>query len=285
MSKVLLNDNYVDQSEAKISPMDRGFLFGDGIYEVIPTYSGKPVGLSLHLDRMNRGLKEIGIKYEADVAQWREHIQYLTQQTSTESVGVYIHVSRGTDTKRFHAYPDNVAPTVFAYAFDIAPSQEVNRDTAIGKEVVTAEDLRWQRCHIKSTSLLGNVMHFQQGQDRQKDEVILYNSHKNVTEAAACNVFIVKDDVIKTPKLDHQLLPGITRHIILASLEIEGGFTVSEQDISVSELKDADEVWISSSSKEIAAVVKVDEKVIGDGKPGKMWQAALTAYNKHKFSL
>ncbi|MFC4699211.1 aminotransferase class IV [Glaciecola siphonariae] len=284
MAKVLLNHAFVDETEAKISPMDRGFLFGDGIYEVIPCYGGKPVGLKLHLARMNAGLREIGIEYVADEQQWLDHIQRLLSQYDAPSMGVYIHISRGADTKRFHAYPKGVQPTVFAYAFNIPPSQDLNRDTAKGFKVRTAEDLRWQRCHIKSTSLLGNVMHFQQGQDAGKDEVILYNKRREITEAAACNVFVVKDDVIYTPPLDNQLLPGITRRILLDSLAHAGGFDVREQTIELSILDECDEAWLSSSSKEIGAIVEIDGRMIGDGRPGPMWLAAQRAYNEYKFS-
>lgn len=285
MQSVFLNGNFVAKEQAMISPMDRGFLFGDGIYEVIPCYNGKPVGLQLHLARMNRGLTEIQLQYQAKVDEWTQIINTIIGQFESASVGVYIHISRGTDSKRFHAYPKDISPTIFAYGFEIAPSSAPNRDTAKGFEVVTVEDKRWQRCHIKSTSLLGNVMHFQQGQDAGKDEVIMYNQAGYITEAAACNVFVVKDNIIMTPKLDHQLLPGITRDILLKSLELSGGFNVSEQNIGLDTLHSADEVWLTSSSKEIGAVVKVDERVLGGSKPGPMWLAAQQAYNEHKFSL
>lgn len=283
--KVYLNGKFVPKDEAKISPMDRGFLFGDGIYEVIPCYANQAVGLQLHLDRMNRGLAEIQLGYKAQIDEWTTIIQDIITQFESDSVAVYIHISRGTDTKRFHAYPKNVAPTIFAYGFEIAPSLEPDPNTARGLEVVTVEDMRWQRCHIKSTSLLGNVMHFQQGQDAGKDEVIMYNKAGNITEAATCNVFMVKNNLIMTPKLDHQLLPGVTRNILLASLKQAGSFHVCEQDISLDELHSADEVWITSASKEIGAVVKVDDRIVGKGKPGPMWLAAHRAYNAHKFSL
>jgi D-alanine transaminase len=284
MPKVLLNNAFVDETEAKISPMDRGFLFGDGIYEVIPCYNKMPVGLKLHLQRMNNGLSEIGIKYHANAEEWQQTIQRLLAQYDTPDMGVYIHISRGADTKRFHAYPKDVTPTVFAYAFAIPPSQPLDRDKAKGFRVTTAEDLRWQRCHIKSTSLLGNVMHFQQGQDAGKDEVILYNEHKQITEAAACNIFVVKDDVIYTPPLDNQLLPGITRRIIIDALAHAGGFDVREEPVPLSMLDDCDEAWLTSSSKEIGPIVEIDDKPIGDGRPGKMWLAAQTAYNAYKFA-
>ena len=283
--QVYLNGKFVAKEDALISPMDRGFLFGDGIYEVIPCYEAKPVGLGLHLQRMNNGLQEIGIEFTARSEDWRDIIDTLINQFDSPSVGVYVHVSRGTDTKRFHAYPKNVQPTVFAYGFVIPASQVVDRNTAKGFEVITGRDLRWQRCHIKSTSLLGNVMHFQQGQDAHKDEIILFNEHQIITEAAACNVFVVKDNIVMTPKLDHQLLPGITRNIVLHSLAKAGGFNVSEQDVSLQQLLSADEVWITSSSKEIGAVVMVDDVIVGDGKPGPVWEAAQTAYNRFKFTL
>lgn len=284
MAQVILNHELIDESQAKISPMDRGFLFGDGIYEVIPCYGQRPVGLKLHLARMNRGLEEIGINYYADEQLWSDIIKSLLAQYTSSNMGIYIHISRGADTKRFHAYPQNVTPTVFAYAFEIPASQALDRDTAKGFRVTTAQDLRWQRCHIKSTSLLGNVMHFQQGQDAGKDEVILYNERREITEAAACNVFVVKDDVIYTPPLDHQLLPGITRKIILESLAHAGGFDVRETVVPLAMLDECDEVWLTSSSKEIGAVVEVNDRQIGDGRPGKMWLAAQTAYNNYKFT-
>lgn len=284
MAKVYLNDNLVDQDKAMISPMDRGFLFGDGIYEVIPCYDGKPVGLDLHLARMNRGLSEIQLNYKAERADWMEKINHLIGQYDQSSVGVYIHVSRGTDTKRFHAYPQDIKPTIFAYAFEIPASQSLDCHHAKTFSVTTVEDLRWQRCHIKSTSLLGNVMHFQQGQDAGRDEVILYNQDKIVTEAAACNVFIVKNNLIMTPKLDNHILPGITREILLHALQ-EEGFHVSEQDISLESVHTADEVWLTSSSKELGPVSKVDDRVLNNGIAGPMWLSALQAYNKHKFVM
>ncbi len=285
MSKVYLNGEFVDSDKASISPMDRGFLFGDGIYEVIPCYDNKPVGLRLHLERMNRGLAEISLQYRADKQEWAQIISNLIAPYDSPSVGVYIHVSRGADTKRFHAYPKDIQPTVFAYAFDIPPSQSLDISKVKGFKVTTTQDLRWQRCHIKSTSLLGNVMHFQQGQDAGVDEVILFNEKGNITEAAACNVFVVKNEKIMTPKLDHQLLPGITRNIILESLAREGGFEVKEQDIPLSMLDEADEVWISSSSKEIGPVVQVNDRILNNGLPGKLWLRAQKAYNKYKFEL
>ena len=283
MNKVYLNGEFVDANEAKISPMDRGFLFGDGIYEVIPTYSGKPVGLHLHLDRMKTGLHNVGINYAVDADSWADIIRQLISQQTSVAQGVYVHVSRGADVKRFHAYPKNIAPTVFAYAFDTPPSQNANSGKVKVFHVTTGQDLRWQRCHIKSTSLLGNVMHFQQGQDAGVDEIILYNENKEITEAAACNVFIVKDNVISTPPLDNHLLPGITRRIAIDAIRQYTDYKMQECIVTLDELLNADEVWITSSSKEIGPVVSIDRNLVGDGREGPVWAAAQDAYNKHKF--
>jgi len=284
MNKVYLNGEFVVASEAKISPMDRGFLFGDGIYEVIPTYSGKPVGLLLHLQRMKSGLHSVGINYDIDTEVWTDIINKLISQQSSESQGVYVHVSRGKDVKRFHAYPKNVTPTVFAYAFDIPASQNTTNEKVRGFHVTTGQDLRWQRCHIKSTSLLGNVMHFQQGQDAGADEIILYNENKEITEAAACNVFIVKNNIIYTPPLDNHLLPGITRRIAIDAIKQHTDYKMLECKIYLDDLLNADEVWITSSSKEIGPVFSIDGKPVGNGNTGTTWIAAQNAYNKYKFN-
>jgi len=284
MSKVYLNGEFLNANEAKISPMDRGFLFGDGIYEVIPTYSGKPVGLNLHVERMKSGLHNDGINYIVDAEILANIIHQLVSQQTAVSQGVYVHVSRGTDVKRFHAYPKDIAPTVFAYAFDTPRSQDPSSEKVKGFHVTTGPDMRWQRCHIKSTSLLGNVMHFQQAQDAGVDEIILYNENKEITEAAACNVFIVKNKVIYTPPLDNHLLPGITRRIAIDAIGRYTDFKLQESVITLDELLDADEVWITSSTKEIGPVLSIDGKLVGMGREGPVWMAAQKAYNQHKFN-
>ncbi|MEW9799555.1 aminotransferase class IV [Alteromonas sp. CYL-A6] len=286
MTTAYLNGQYLALSEARISPMDRGFLFGDGIYEVIPSYQGKTVGLNAHLARMKRGLAALSIDPDMDDEAWRTVVATLIEKNRSDipegNIGLYLHVSRGADTRRFHAYPTNVTPTVFAFAFAIAPPQPLRRELAKPLFVALEEDLRWQRCHIKSTSLLGNVMHFQQAAASGLHETILFNREQEVTEASSSNVFMVKDGVIYTPPLDNQLLPGITRALVLEALNA-GNFTVREQVFSVQALLDADEVWLTSSSKEIAPVGRVGDTIIGDGQPGPVWEAAINAYHRMKF--
>ncbi|MDO6538038.1 aminotransferase class IV [Alteromonas stellipolaris] len=286
MTIAFLNGEFMPLSEAKISPMDRGFLFGDGIYEVIPTYHGKAVGMTGHLSRMRDGLAAISITNPYSAQQWQQNLDGLIDANASHfpsgNIGVYFHISRGTDTKRYHAYPQNITPTVFGFAFEIAPAQPLEADKVKPFKVALEEDKRWQRCHIKSTSLLGNVMHFQAGVESGVQETILYNSDGIITEASSCNVFMVKDNAIFTPPLDNQLLPGITRQIALEAFK-QAGLVVEEKWFTTEDLFNADEVWLTSSSKEIAPVIEVDGKTIGIGEVGQMWEKAIKAYHNYKF--
>lgn len=286
MTIAFLNGEFMPLSEAKISPMDRGFLFGDGIYEVIPTYHGKAVGMTGHLSRMRDGLAAISITNPYSAQQWQQNLDELIDANASHfpsgNIGVYFHISRGTDTKRYHAYPQNITPTVFGFAFEIAPAQPLEADKVKPFRVALEEDKRWQRCHIKSTSLLGNVMHFQAGVESGVQETILHNSDGIITEASSCNVFMVKDNAIFTPPLDNQLLPGITRQIALEAFK-QAGLVVEEKWFTTEDLFNADEVWLTSSSKEIAPVIEVDGKTIGTGEVGSMWEKAIKAYHNYKF--
>lgn len=273
----------MNAEHAKISPMDRGFLFGDGIYEVIPAYNGNMLGFAAHIERMKNGLNELEIvlAYTADT--WREICQQLCEKNHGENLGIYLHVSRGADTKRAHAYPSGITPTVFAYAFEI-PAQPVSDiDNATTYTVSVEQDKRWQRCHIKSTALLGNVIHYQHGAAAGNKETILYNRLDELTEASSSNVFIVKDGVISTPPLDNQILPGITRWLILTILHSHSDFKVQERIITKQELFAADEVWITSATKEVGPVVKLNGQLVADGKPGKIWQQVQSLFTEHKF--
>lgn len=283
MSTVYLNGEYMPMSEAKISPMDRGFLFGDGIYEVIPSYDGKLVGFGPHMQRMQDGLDAIELNLKIDQEAWRTICAQLSERNGGGNLGLYFHVSRGADTKRHHAYPDDLEPTLYAFSFEIPPAPEPDKSKVTPYTVSTTEDLRWKRCNIKSTALLGNVMHYQHGHSRGHNETILYNPDQELTEASACNVYVVKNGVVITPELDFQKLPGITRLMLIDILRKDGSIPVEERIVKLDELLDADEVWISSSSKEIAPVVEIDGTPVGDGKVGDLWLAAQTLFTARKF--
>jgi D-alanine transaminase len=283
MSIVYLNGEFMPIAEAKISPLDRGFLFGDGIYEVIPSYQGKMVGFNDHIDRMLNGLSAIKINLAWQHKQWYELCQQLAEKNGNQALGLYLHVSRGADTKRFHGFPENIQPTVFAMTFDIPLPQIPDRHTCQGYALKSVEDLRWHRCNIKSTALLGNVLHFQEGQSANCQEVLLYNEKQQITEASASNIYIVNQGVVATPPLDNQILAGVTRKIFLDILRKEGSLIVEERIISLDEAKHADEIWISSSSKEIAPVTLLDENPVGNGNVGYLWEKAAKLYQQHKF--
>ena len=283
MSIAFLDGQYMPIEQAKISPMDRGFLFGDGIYEVVPSYAGKMVGFAPHIARMKSGLEAIGIQLDWSAEDWAQLCNRLIVENGAGNLGLYLHVTRGTDTKRFHAFPKNIAPTIFAYTFEIAPPPIADKSKVKAKKVSTSRDLRWERCQIKSTALLGNVLHFQHGYEQGSDETLLFNADNQLTEASACNVFIVKDGSVITPLLDNQKLPGITRQIVLDVLRNDGQISVEERTVTMDEVANADEVWITSSSKEIAPITEIDGKPVGDGNIGDIWLAAQTLYSAAKF--
>jgi len=286
MSVVYLNGEFVPAEQARISPMDRGFLFGDGIYEVIPSYAGRMVGFAPHIQRMQNGLAEIRIELPWSLSDWSTMLDELLRRNDAANqpgLGIYLHVSRGADSKRAHAFPQGVAPTVFAYTFAIPTPPTGQPGSAKPITVVSAEDLRWKRCHIKSTALLGNVLHHQQGVDASCQETILFNAAGELTEGSSCNAFIVKDGVISTPPLDHQILPGITRLLMLDIIRRYGAAPVQERVISKAEVLAADEVWLTSSSKEIMPVLQIDGQPVGSGEVGPVWYQTQQLFNAHKF--
>jgi len=285
MTIAYLNGEYLPLEQARISPMDRGFLFGDGIYEVIPSYGGKMVGFGPHIARMQSGLAAIEIKLGWSEDQFRDLCTTLIEKNGNGNLGIYLHITRGTEAKRNHAYPEGIEPTVFGYAFEIPAPPIPERDKIKPYTCATGSDMRWDRCNIKSISLLGNVMHYNQGHSKGDGEILLHNENNELTECGACNAYIVKNGVVATPPLDNQILPGITRMVLLGVLEADGSIPVEERVITMDEVWDADEVWISSSSKEVVPVVKLDGKQVGDGKPGPVWEKAAKLYSAGKYDF
>ena len=283
MTIAYLNNEFVPLEDARVSPMDRGFLFGDGIYEVIPSYGGRLVGAHLHLKRLERGLREV----QMDIPWTRDDLLDIFEELLTRNgngnLGIYLQITRGVTPKRGHAFPDVSKPTFFAYAFDIPAPPDGNVDSATLWTVSTGEDLRWQRCHIKSTSLLGNVLHMMEGINAGASEILLFDQDDFLTEAAACNVFIVEGSVIRTPALDQHKLAGITRDMTIATLRQYSDFEVRVEPVSRADVLKADEVWLSSSTKEIAPVIAIDGRVVGDGGAGPVWAAAQTLLAQHRF--
>jgi D-alanine transaminase len=284
MNIAYLNGQYLPIEQAKISPLDRGFLFGDGVYEVVPSYEGKLVGFLPHLQRMNQGLEAIGISTGWSENQWLDLCLKLIQQNGAGNLGIYLQISRGTYDTRAHRFPDKVNPTIFAFCFEIPPAPVADKSLAKTYTVSTARDIRWDRRDIKSTSLLGNVLHYQQGVEQGNEETLLFNDRNELTEASSCNAFIVKNGSVITPPLDHQKLPGITRQILIDILRNDGNISVEERTVTMDEVAEADEVWITSSSREIAPVIAIDSVPVGDGQVGDVWLAAQTLFSANRFN-
>ena len=283
MSIAYLNGEFLPLEQARISPLDRGFLFGDGIYEYIPSYDGKLVGFRLHIERLQRGLVELKIELPRSVDQWREVFEEVIARNGGGHKSLYLHISRGADNKREHGYPKGIEPTVFILATVIDPPQVADPALARTYKVSTKQDLRWGRCHIKSTALLGNVMHKQSSIEDGCDEALLYNELEEITEGASSNVVVVKDGKLATPMLDNQVLPGITRSVLLDILAKYTQRGIEQRVITLTEARKADEVWMTSSSKDIVPVIELDGEPVGHGKPGPVWQEIMKLFAKHRF--
>ncbi len=277
MANAYLNGEFLPIEECKISVLDRGFIFGDAIYELIPVYNSKPFYLSAHLKRLNRSLEQTKITNPHSEDQWINIIQQLIDKSGLQQLSVYIQISRGV-APRDHAFPVNVMPTVFAMT---NPWPSVSEDMYTqGLSAVTVDDMRWDRCDIKVTSLLANVMKKQQAIEHGAHEAILVRDGK-VLEGSATNVFIVKNEKVSTAPKDHLILPGITRDVVVELLS-ELNIPLTESAITQQELNNADEVWITSSTKECVPVTRVDDQAIGTGKPGELWARVFAAYQQRK---
>lgn len=285
MTIAFLNGDFLPLEDARISPMDRGFLFGDGIYEVIPSYGGRLVGFDRHMARLEDGLHALAIPAPFEAGNWQHIFSELLERNPWPHAAIYCQVTRGTSLLRQHRYPAALEPTVFAYPFPIEEPNPGDPMTARCFSAITGTDQRWQRCHIKSVALLGNVLHMMEGADQGADEILLFNDKDELTEAAACNVFVVRDGCIMTPELDQQKLPGITRNLLLDILHQHGQHKVIESRISRESVLTADEIWLTSSTKEVVPVTQLNMAIVGTGRPGPVWQEAQTLFHKYRFQF
>ena len=272
---VYLNGVFGPLSEAKISVLDRGFIFGDGIYEVVPIYHGKPFRMEQHLARLERSLAKLHIQQPMTKPQWVGLVKDLMART-TESTGmVYIQISRGV-AKRDHAFPvPSVKPTVFAMVAPMSPPSAAVREK--GVRLVSIPDERWLHCDIKSVSLLGNVLAKQAAVDAGVDEVVQFRDG-NMTEGASCNIWVVKDGKVIAPLKDNLVLEGI-RYGLFEELCKETGIPFELRVVTEQETRSADEMMMSSATREILPVVELDGKAVGAGKPGPVYQKLRAAYD------
>jgi len=277
---VYLNGKYLPEQDACISVTDRGFIFGDGVYEVIPAYGGQLFRLDEHLQRLQNSLEAIRLHNPHLVLQWHSILGELVDKNGGGDLSVYLQVTRGP-AKRDHALPQNTQPTVFAMANPLTPPDKQSLKDGI--KAITTPDYRWLNCHIKATSLLPNVLLRQMAIDAGASEAILIRNNE-ATEGAASNLFIVENNVLITPPKGPFLLPGITRDLIL-ELARQHHISCEETEISKQRLSKADEIWMTSSTKEILPVTQLDGSPVGNGKPGAMWSRMVDLFQAFKQSL
>jgi D-alanine transaminase len=259
-----LNGQFLPLDEAKISPLDRGFLFGDGAYEVIPVYSRRPFRIDEHLRRLQQTLDGIRLPNPHTLEQWRALVERIVQDGDADDLSVYIQVTRGADNKRDQAFPMGVAPTAFIFSAPLITPTAAQRETGIA--VISALDNRWLRCDLKTVALLANVLLRQQAIDAGCVETIMLREGF-LTEGAASNIFVVKDGVLLAPPKDHRMLAGITYDVVL-ELAAKHGMAYEVREIADAELRVADELWMTSSTKEVLPITTLDGLPVGDGKPG-----------------
>ena len=276
---VYLNGDFVSKASAKISVLDRGFLFGDGIYEVIPVYKGQAFRLSEHLRRLDASLKAIRLANPYKAAQWQSLIDQVIAKSGQQHLSIYIQISRGCQEQRNHLAGDSLEPTVL-----IMPGP-LSTDVAELRPIKAAllEDIRWQYCHIKSVSLLANILLRQEAESQGCQEAILHRGNM-LTEGATSNIFLVKNNEIHTPKKNRYILGGITRDLIIELAE-KAGIKVQQRDIEVPELLQADEAWVSSSSREISPVTQINDKIVSSGTIGPVTKAIHSAFQSFKQAL
>jgi D-alanine transaminase len=280
MSKVFLNGKVLPIEEAKIPVLDRGFIFGDGVYEVVPVYSRVAFRLDEHLARLERSLGATAIRNPYTRAQWRDIVYRIVDAQSFDDQGVYFQVTRGV-AKRDHAFPKNVEPTVFVMSNPLVPppADQVEK----GGRAITALDNRWLRCDIKSISLLGNCLLRQLSAEAGATETILFRDGK-LTEASASNVFVVKGGTVSCPPKGNLILPGITYDVVV-ELAQANGIALEMRDVAEAEVRGADELWVTSSSKEVFAIVELDGRPVGDGKPGPAFRRMYRLYQDFKMKV
>ena len=268
-----INGAFVPLAEAKVSIEDRGFQFGDGVYEVIRTYNGRPFALETHLARLDRSAKALDLTQPYSSVEWAAHVLEAIRRAAYPEAKIYIQVTRGV-APRDHAYSAEATPTVVMTVREFHPLARSIQ--AAGVEAMTVEDIRWGRCDIKSVNLLANVLARQQVKQAQVFEAILVRAGL-VTEGAISNVMVVHGGVVVTAPEGPRILSGVTRAVVL-NLALSEGVPVQERFASQSDLYDADEVFLTGTTVEVLAVVRIDGKVIGNGRPGPIAQRLAASF-------
>jgi D-alanine transaminase len=275
---VYLDGVFLPLDQARVPVLDRGFLFGDGVYEVVPAYGGHLFRLTEHLRRLGDSLAAIRLANPLGGEHWATLLKGLVVRNGGGDLSVYLQVTRGVGPSRDHVFPAGVPPTVFAMATPLLPLPENKRRNGAG--VILVEDIRWRRCNVKAITLLANILLRQQAIDAGVFEAILVRDGQ-VTEGAATNVFAIERGELVTPPKGPLLLPGITRDLVL-ELAAANGIPAREAPLTVTDLREADEVWLTSSTKEVVAVATLDGALVGTGQPGPVYQRMMDLYQAFK---
>lgn len=277
MAIVYLNGDFTPADQAKVSVYDRGYLLGDGVYEVIPVYAGKAFLLEQHLQRLQNSLDGVRIDNPHSDEQWAHIINDLIAQNNGGDQSLYLQVTRGV-APRDHVFPVGVTPSVFMMSNPLQPVAESWKNEGI--KAITTADIRWMRCDIKAITLLANSLMKQLAQDAGAQEALLIRDNY-LTEGSASNAYAVIDGIIFTAPRDEKILPGITRQLVM-ELAAKNDMPLHERAVSESALRNADEIWISSSTKEVVPVTLLDGEIVGSGKPGPVWQQMDSLFQQYK---
>jgi len=276
-----LNGAYLPLAAARISPLDRGFLYSDGVYELMPVYGGRPFRFAAHGERLTRSLAAIGMRDPHTRDEWRAILGTLIDRNAGADCYVYWQVTRGAQNGRTHAPLPDIPRTVFAFCAPwpaAAPGSNEN-----GVACVTAADTRWARCDIKSVALLANVLLRQQSIDAGAAETILLRDGE-LTEASASAVHVVLGGTLVVPPNSHQILPGTTRGVV-EELAARVALPCRTAPVSEAQLRAADEIWLSAATREVQPVTRLDERAVGTGKPGPAWRRVYDELQRYKLEL
>lgn len=275
-----LNGDYLPLAQARVSPLDRAFLFGDSVYEVLPVFDGRMFRFREHFDRLARSLREIRLASPHSHEEWLAILSELIARNGgtdqyAKNMYTYVQVTRGMEFGRNHTFPEIVKPTVFVMASPMPVLTPQQRER--GLSAITVEDFRWGRCDIKTTALLANVLMKQQAADAGAQEAIIVRDGE-VLEGSSTSIFVVSNGVVATPANSQRILPGTTRDV---ALELATGvMPVEVRRIAVEELRNADEVWLSAATRDVLPITRIDDKPVGDGKPGPLWHTVSTAFSE-----
>jgi D-alanine transaminase len=267
---------YLPLDQVKVSPLDRGYLFADGVYEVVAVYDGQIFELDAHLDRLARSLAAVQIDPGLDRAGLAAVFRQLAETAPRPVATIYIQVTRGAPAQRSHAFPASSQASILAFAGPLKRLTRAQQED--GFALVSAPDIRWLRCDIKSIALLPSVLAAQNAAEAGALETVMLRDGL-VSECAASNVFLVKDGRVATPVADHRILDGINRRLAIRLAE-ELGIAVEQRDVAEAELRAADEIWITSTTKELAPIVRLDGAAVGSGRPGPVWRRVRDAFDR-----